>query len=144
MASCLVSFSRICNMVSVFLDLFLVSKEEGHEFSSVSQVKLLLRLQKDVWNQHCCFHWQSVNSYQLAKSAPYKGKSYRKIFRLLGGIPTYLVQERNTSKQCSNCRSQENTCVHFLKRQNPRPYKGNVIDVWGLLRCNSCGATHDR
>ena len=75
---------------------------------------------------------------------PTKGKGYRKIFRLLGGIPTYLVNEKYTSKRCSNCRTQANTRVHFLKRQNPRPHKNNIIDVWGLLRCNSCGATHNR
>jgi len=57
----------------------------------------------------------------------------RKIFTRRG-FKVYLVDEYNTSKLCSCCHEPtENLKVHE-----------NSKSIWKLLRCNSCGAIHNR
>ena len=69
----------------------------------------------------------------LKFNPPTKGIGMRKIFRN-AGYKVYLVDEFRTSKiNCFNFQENEK----FRKRQNPRPWKTNIVKYHGLLRSKS-------
>lgn len=69
--------------------------------------------------------------------APAKCRGFRDIFRRRGYI-VGLVDEHRTSKGCMKCQSIGVSCTPYKTRQNPRPYKTNVVPVHGLLHCPQC------
>ena len=72
----------------------------------------------------------------LPNNEPTKGKGFRRLLKRFG-YELYLVWEYRTSQSCLNCR--KGRCVNTIKRKNPRPWKHNIKDVHGLLRCKFCG-----
>jgi len=69
----------------------------------------------------------------LKFSPPTKGIGMRTLFRK-AGYQVYLVDEYKTSK-INHYNLQENE--KFRKRQNPRPWKTNIVKYHGLLRSKS-------
>jgi len=69
----------------------------------------------------------------LKFSPPTKGIGMRTLFRK-AGYKVYLVDEYKTSK-INHYNLQENE--KFRKRQNPRPWKTNIVKYHGLLRSKS-------
>lgn len=69
----------------------------------------------------------------LKFSPPTKGIGMRTLFRK-SGYQVYLVDEYKTSK-INHYNLQENE--KFRKRQNPRPWKTNIVKYHGLLRSKS-------
>ena len=76
---------------------------------------------------------------------PTKGKGMRTLFRR-AGFQTYLVDEFNTSRMCSQC--EVGICKKTIFRESPRPYrrKDILFSVHGLLRCKNkkCGCYWNR
>ena len=47
-----------------------------------------------------------------------------------------IVDEFKTSKMCSFCLEGE-TC-YYKQRENPRPFRGGMVNIHGLLTCTKC------
>ena len=72
---------------------------------------------------------------------PVKGKGFRTLFRK-NGFETYLVDEYKTSCECSGC--EKGRCERFIVKENPRPFRNNLILCWGLLKCKTCDGIWNR
>jgi uncharacterized protein YbaR (Trm112 family) len=67
-------------------------------------------------------------------SACTKGKGFRTMFKR-AGYKTFLVDEYLTSSVCPCCK--ETNLETFKERENPKPWKNNMMKIHGLLRCQS-------
>lgn len=79
----------------------------------------------------CFGDWEQRKHLKFSPAT--KGIGMRKLFRN-AGYKVYLVDEFRTSKiNCFNFQENEK----FRKRQNPRPWKTNIVKYHGLLRSKS-------
>jgi len=74
---------------------------------------------------------------------PVKGKGFRNLFRK-AGYEVFLVDEYRTSCKCSDCKIFEGVCETFRKRENPRPWRNDIIKVHGLVKCKTCSRLWNR
>ncbi len=51
------------------------------------------------------------------------------------GFDVLLLDEYKTSKVCPDC--ERETVETFKRRENPKPWRNDVVTVHGLLRCQS-------
>ena len=58
------------------------------------------------------------------------------------GFQTYLVYEYRTSCKCT--KYEGGSCEKFMVRENPKPYRNNLLLVYGLLGCNNCANIWNR
>ena len=75
---------------------------------------------------------------------PLKGVGFHGMIRR-PGYELALVNEKYTSKMCSNCKD-GSECKYCRKCKNPRPWKrdGPLIDRHGLVMCQTCGTRWNR
>jgi len=74
---------------------------------------------------------------------PVKGKGFRNLFRK-AGYEVFLVDEFRTSCKCSDCKIFDGVCETFRKRENPRPWRNDIIKVHGLVKCKTCSRLWNR
>uniref|UniRef100_A0A7S0YNM6 Cas12f1-like TNB domain-containing protein n=1 Tax=Polytomella parva TaxID=51329 RepID=A0A7S0YNM6_9CHLO len=78
---------------------------------------------------------------------PTKGKGFRNLLKKKG-YQVYLVDEFQTSCQCSSCQDDSAKCEKFRMRLDPNtkklPEKRHLRLVHGLLRCSSCSKLWNR